>query len=132
MSVPSHRGAHGHFLPGQSANPGGRSGSLTAVREKLKTHIDVYVAELVKLMGDADPGTRLAALREYGDRLMGKPTQQIETDARLMTFDVGAAFVKAHEMINEGRKAAVESAVDVTPPTPRGARGESDDGDGRW
>jgi hypothetical protein len=86
MTVPARRGSHGHFLPGVSGNPGGRTSALTEVRALLKPHVALYVERLNQLVRDPDPGVALPALREALDRLLGKAVVAVEQDVR--TLDV--------------------------------------------
>ena len=81
MGAVVQRGPHGHFLPGQSGNSGGRPASLARVRELLKPHTERFVAELVHL---------LAAIKEFMDRYIGKPIATVESDVRHM--DVNQAI----------------------------------------
>jgi hypothetical protein len=89
MTVPS-RGSHGHFLPGVSGNPGGRTSALAEVRALLRPNASLYVERLNELVRHPDPAVALPALREALDRLLGKPVQSVEQDVR--TLDVGAAI----------------------------------------
>jgi hypothetical protein len=86
MTVPARRGAHGHFMPGISGNPGGRTSALSEVRELLKPHVALYVQRLNELVRHPDPTVALSALREALDRLLGKPVQSVESDVRTVDF----------------------------------------------
>jgi hypothetical protein len=87
MGAVVQRGPHGHFLPGQSGNAGGRPASLARVRELLKPHTERFITELVRLLDSKEEAIRLAAIKEFMDRYVGKPVQSVESDVRHM--DVG-------------------------------------------
>jgi hypothetical protein len=89
-TLPARRGQGGHFLPGVSGNPGGRTSALAEVRALLKPNVGLYVERLNELVRHPDPTVALPALREALDRLLGKPVQSVEQDVR--TLDVGAAI----------------------------------------
>jgi hypothetical protein len=112
MGAVVQRGPHGHFLPGQSGNAGGRPASLARVRELLKPHTEKYVRTLVELFDDADPAVRLAACREFGDRCLGKPTQPIEQDVR--SLDVGDAIRHLWLQAVSGQSSPPPPTVDAT------------------
>src|SRR5437016_5424806 len=101
MTVPARRGAHGHFLPGVSGNPGGRTSALTEVRALLKPHVALYVQRLNELVRDPDPTVAIPALREAFDRLLGKPVASIEQDVR--TLDMGQLYLAAVKAANAPR-----------------------------
>jgi hypothetical protein len=127
------RAVGGHFVKGVSANPGGRSGSLQHVRSLMQPHAERYVAELVRLFGDPDPQIRLAALREFGDRLLGKPVQTVESDARVQTLDIGSLYLQAVRQVNEREATKADTAKDVTPANNAKPVSPYDDaGDGQW
>jgi hypothetical protein len=68
------RDAHGHLLPGSRLNPGGRPrGVIEDVRERLGPYTPEFVAALVELVRSPNEETRLVAIREFFDRLLGKP-----------------------------------------------------------
>ena len=90
MGAVVQRGSHGHFLPGQSGNAGGRPASLARVRELLKPHTERFVAELVQLLDSDEEAIRLAAIKEFMDRYIGKPVATVESDVRHM--DVNQAI----------------------------------------
>jgi hypothetical protein len=90
MGAVVQRGPHGHFLPGQSGNAGGRPASLARVRELLRPHAEGFVAELVQLLDSDEEAIRLAAIKEFMDRYIGKPIATVESDVRHM--DVNQAI----------------------------------------
>jgi hypothetical protein len=90
MGAVIQRGSHGHFLPGQSENAGGRPASLAHVRDLLRPHAERFVAELVELLDSDEEAIRLAAIKEFMDRYVGKPVATVESDVR--TLDVTQAI----------------------------------------
>lgn len=82
------RDAKGHFLPGNSPNPGGKS-KLRTIREGLQAELDegaykMLARELVQLaladgrhLGKLNPSIQLSAIREVADRTEGKPIQSM-------------------------------------------------------
>src|SRR5262245_56461133 len=86
MGAVIQRGPHGHFLPGQSGNAGGRPASLARVRDLLRPHAERFVAELVELLDSDEEAIRLAAIKDFMDRYVGKPVATVESDVR--TLDV--------------------------------------------
>jgi hypothetical protein len=75
------RDAHGHLLPGSRLNPGGRPrGVIEDVRERLGPYTPEFVAGLVELARSPNEAIRLAAIREFFDRLLGKPPVAVAVD----------------------------------------------------
>jgi hypothetical protein len=110
MGAVVQRGPHGHFLPGQSGNAGGRPASLARVRELLRPHTEKYVETLVTLLDDPDPAVRLAACREFGDRYTGKPTQSVESDVR--HTDVGQTIRELYLQAVSGQSSAPPTMIE--------------------
>jgi hypothetical protein len=75
------RGAGGRLLPGGPAlNPGGRPrGVIEDVCERLGPYTAEFCAALVDLKRSRNEATRLAAIREFFDRLLGKPAIAVDT-----------------------------------------------------
>jgi hypothetical protein len=107
------RNALGHPVPGgPSLNPGGRPrGAIQEVRELLGPHTPKFVAALVELARSPNEATRLAAIREAFDRLLGKPA--VAVDTTVAKLDIGALYLQAVQAVN---RPASETAIDVTPP----------------
>ena len=121
MSTPAvRRGAGGHYLPGVSGNPGGRTSALTEVRALLKPHVGLYVQRLNELVRDPDPSVALPALREALDRLLGKPVQAVESDVR--TLDLGALYLQAVKAVNVPQ--TIEGETSSTPLPAEGSCGD--------
>jgi hypothetical protein len=75
------RDANGHSLPGSRLNPGGRPrGVIEDVRERLGPYTSEFVAALVVLVRSPNEATRLAAIREFFDRLLGKLPVAVAVD----------------------------------------------------
>jgi hypothetical protein len=110
LPVPVQRDAHGRLLPGFSGNPGGRTSGIGAVRELLRPNAPAFVTALVGLLQSPNETTRLAAIREFLDRLVGRPVQVVENDVR--TLNMGEMYLAALKAVN-----AHASTVDVTPAT---------------
>lgn len=68
----------GRFVPGQSGNPGGRSKSLTAIRQLAREHAETALQKLVELLESNNERVRLDAIRELLDRGFGRPQQAID------------------------------------------------------
>ena len=134
MSVPARRGSHGHFLPGVSGNPGGRTSALAEVRALLKPHVNLYVQRLNELVRHPDPDVALPALREALDRLLGKPVASIEQDVR--TMNVNDAIkemylaVVSGKVDGHGAPLTIESEAAQTATAP--LSNDDDATDGGW
>ena len=73
MSAVVKRDNLGRVLPGASLNPSGRPvTALAKVRALMEPHAEQYVAALRAMFKDPDPEIRLAALKEWGDRYLGR------------------------------------------------------------
>lgn len=59
------------WKPGQSGNPSGRP-SAAALRAALKPHEAKVVQTLLDCLGDESGSVRMAAVKEFFDRLYGK------------------------------------------------------------
>ena len=75
------RGDRGRWLPGSSANPGGRPAVLTDVRNLARQHTPAAVAKLAHIMekGKSEQAC-IAAASALLDRGWGKPTQPLSGD----------------------------------------------------
>jgi hypothetical protein len=123
MTVPT-RNAKGHWLPGQTGNPGGRTSALAEVRALLKPHVPLYVQRLNELVRHPDPDVALPALREALDRLLGKPVASIEQDVR--TLDMGQLYLAAVKAANAPQ--TIEGTAAPSLPS----HGDDDATDGEW
>jgi hypothetical protein len=122
MSAPAVRRApNGHLLPGSVLNPGGRPrGAIEELRERLQPHMPEFAAALVELVRSPNEATRLAAIREAFDRLLGKPP--VAVDSTVTKIDMGALYL---EVLQRANRPPGDAAIDVTP-TPPGDGPEAD------
>ncbi len=74
------RDARGHWLPGRSANPGGRPAASYRISDLAKTHSADMLTVLVEVAKDttAPPSARVAAAEAVLSRAHGKPVQALE------------------------------------------------------
>jgi hypothetical protein len=76
------RDDRGHWLPGRSANPGGRPGVREVIKATLRELSPRAVKRLGELLDSADERIQLEAAKAILDRHLGRPaiqaTQQIE------------------------------------------------------
>jgi hypothetical protein len=134
MNAPTvRRGAGGKLLPGSVLNPGGRPrGAIEEVRELLGPHTPEFVAALVELVRSQNEATRLAAIREAFDRLLGKPP--VAVDTTVAKVDLGALYLQALQRVNDD--CAPSDPIDVTPmthpPTDEPAADATDQADDAW
>lgn len=85
----------GGFKPGQSGNPGGRSGKHIAdLSREARRYAALAVSTLVKICRAGQERNRLAAANALLDRGYGKPLQAFQLDG---TF----AAKKLHELSDE-------------------------------
>jgi hypothetical protein len=112
MSAPAVRRApNGHLLPGSVLNPGGRPrGVIEDVRERLGPHTEEFCAALVELCRSPNEATRLAAVREFFDRLVGKPP--VAVDSTVTKLDIGQLYLAAVQAANAPPG---EAAINITP-----------------
>lgn len=111
--APVKRDACGHLLPGSRLNPGGRPrGVIEDVRERLGPYTAEFCAALAELVRSPNEATRLAAIREAFDRLLGKPP--IAVDSTVSKVDIGALYLQAMQQVNRAKRPP-DDAIDVTP-----------------
>ena len=108
----------GRFLPGESANPGGRPSGIKELREMTRQYTKEAVDVLVKHLRDPDPRVALFAANSLLDRGYGKPSPAADEDRS----DIATAHLEALKAINarsEGQRqisvAAVAVAEEVEP-----------------
>jgi hypothetical protein len=122
------RAPNGHLLPGSVLNPGGRPrGAIEDVRERLGPHTQEFVTALVELARSPNETTRLAAIREAFDRLLGKPP--VAVDTTVAKLDIGALYLQAVKAAN---LSPGEAAIDVTPSAAVPAENATDQADDAW
>jgi hypothetical protein len=71
------RDAQGRYLPGRSANPGGRPAKVGEVRAAAGEHSLEAIMVLAREMRSDDPMVRIAAAKAILDRAVGKPLQEL-------------------------------------------------------
>ena len=71
--MPENRRKNGQFLPGNSANPGGRPKIPADVREAIKAACPEAVRVLIELLHSKKEAYRLEAAKTLLDRGYGKP-----------------------------------------------------------
>ena len=124
MGAVIQRGRHGHFLPGQSGNAGGRPASLARVRDLLRPHAERFVAELVELLDSDEEAIRLAAIKEFMDRYVGKPVATVESDVR--TLDVTQAIREMYLQAVSAKPTRATIEADTTTAWPAGSEDTAD------
>ncbi len=102
------RDGSGRFLPGQSANPGGRPSGVKELRELARQHTHEAVDVLVKHLHDPDPRVALYAANSLLDRGYGRPSPAADEDKS----DVATAHLEALKLIMA--KSANEPLLDVS------------------
>ncbi len=93
------RDKRGHWLPGRSANPGGRPGVPEVIKATLRELSPRAVERLGELLDSEDERIQLEAAKAILDRHLGRPA--IQADSALMvvspTIISGAARGGAEE-----------------------------------
>ena len=107
----------GHWLPGRSANPGGRPGVPDVIKATLRELSPRAVERLGQLLDSDDERIRLEAAKAILDRHLGRPAIQADLTLR---GDAPAAHLQA--LIELARKRRAEPVdlddreiVDITP-----------------
>jgi len=72
------RTSHGHWLPGRSANPGGRPGVPEVVKTRLRELSPRAVEKLGQLLNSTDERIQLEAARTILDRDLCRPAIQAD------------------------------------------------------
>jgi hypothetical protein len=89
----------GTLLPGQGAlNPGGRSRAVEELKARYLPRLPEFMDGLIELTKSSNEQTRLAALRETLDRLLGKPA--VFVDATNTRVDIGQLYLAALKRVN--------------------------------
>jgi hypothetical protein len=76
------RDNHGHWLPGRSANPGGRPGVPEVIKATLRELSPRAVERLGQLLESVDERIQLEAAKAILDRHLGKPAIQADLTVR--------------------------------------------------
>lgn len=73
------RGSHGHWLPGESPNPGGKGIQYTEMQVLARSFTKEAIETAVQIMRTSDAGpVRLAAANMILDRAWGRPAQAVQ------------------------------------------------------
>jgi hypothetical protein len=107
----------GRFMPGNSANPGGRPGVPDVIKAKLRQLAPRAVVRLGELMDDPDPRIALEASKAILDRFLGRPA--IQADISLHRGEADGHLVA---LLETARRRALEpidlderEVLDITP-----------------
>jgi hypothetical protein len=94
------RRPNGTMLPGHTANKGGRPAhSIASIRERYLPRLDELMEELVELATNSKSEmVRLAAIREFLDRMLGKAPVAIDTT--VAKFDFPAFYLESLKRVN--------------------------------
>ena len=98
----------GHFAPGVSGNPKGRSlktPEIRAVEDAAKAYTMEALGTLVECMRCDDPRVRVIAANSILDRGHGKPMQNVS--GRIEHFDMTAAHLEALQHLSRGKRGPV-------------------------
>ena len=111
------RDDRGHWLPGRSANPGGRPGVPEVIKATLRELSPRAVQRLGELLDSEDERIQLEAAKAILDRHLGRPAIQADLTLR---GDAPTAHLQA--LIELARKRRAEPVdlddreiVDITP-----------------
>jgi hypothetical protein len=114
-NVVPQRDARGYWLPGRSANPGGRTKDSFAIQELAKSYAPQAVKTLAALMVDkrVPAQVRVNAAQALLDRGYGRPAQSIE--AKVETVDLGAMHLAALQALagQNGKQGPATPAVTI-------------------
>ena len=111
------RNERGHWLPGRSANPGGRPGIPDVIKATLRELSPRAVERLGELLDSEDERIRLEAAKAILDRHLGRPAIQAD-----LTLKGGASTEHLQALIKMARKRRAEpidldehDVLDITP-----------------
>jgi hypothetical protein len=106
------RNASGQLLPGSRLNPGGRPrATIEDIRERLLPYMAESVQTLVELMRSPNGHLRLLAIREYYDRIAGKPPVAVDTTiTKDIGPSIGALYLQAVQAANRSLDAKIVDA----------------------
>ena len=80
------RDERGHWLPGRSANPGGRPGVADVIKATLRELSPRAVKRLGELLDSEDERIQLEAAKAILDRHLGRPAIQADVTVRVLNF----------------------------------------------
>ena len=94
------RRPNGTMLPGHTANRGGRPAhSIASIRERYLPRLDELMEELVELATNSKSEmVRLAAIKEFLDRMLGRSPVAIDTT--VAKFDFPSAYLESSKRVN--------------------------------
>jgi hypothetical protein len=99
MNAPIARRPDGTLLPGTALNPGGRPrGAIEEFRARFNPRMSEIADVLLELMRSPNESTRLSAVREILDRLLGKPA--VFVDATHTKVDIASLYLQALKRVN--------------------------------
>ena len=111
------RDDRGHWLPGRSANPGGRPGVPEVIKATLRELSPRAVERLGELLDSEDERIQLEAAKAILDRHLGRPAIQAD-----LTLRGGASAEHLQALIEVARKRRAEpidlderDVLDITP-----------------
>jgi hypothetical protein len=111
------RDDRGHWLPGRSANPGGRPGVPEVIKATLRELSPHAVKRLGELLDSDDERIQLEAAKAILDRHLGRPAMQADVTVR-----GGTSAEHLQALIEVARKRRAEpidlddrDVVDITP-----------------
>ena len=111
------RDEHGHWLPGRSANPGGRPGVPDVIKATLRELSPRAVERLGELLDSDDERIQLEAAKAILDRHLGRPAIQAD-----LTVRGGTSAEHLQALIEVARKRRSEpidlderDVLDITP-----------------
>jgi hypothetical protein len=111
------RDERGHWLPGRSANPGGRPGVPEVIKATLRELSPRAVERLGELLDSADERIQLEAAKAILDRHLGRPAIQAD-----VTMRGGTSAEHLQALIEVARKRRAEpidlderDVLDITP-----------------
>jgi hypothetical protein len=94
MNAPIARRANGTVLPGTILNAGGRpKTAIEELRARYLPRLSEFFNGLIELSKSENETTRLSAVREILDRLLGKPA--VFVDATHTTVDIPSLYLQA-------------------------------------
>jgi hypothetical protein len=87
------------MMPGSVLNPGGRPRTaIEELRARLLPRLPEFMDGLIELSKSPNESTRLAAIREILDRLLGKPA--VFVDATHTNINIGELYLRALQRAN--------------------------------
>jgi hypothetical protein len=111
------RDDRGHWLPGRSANPGGRPGVPEVIKATLRELSPRAVKRLGELLDSADERIQLEAAKAILDRHLGRPAIQADISLHRGVADdhLGALLELARKRRAEPVDLDEREIVDITP-----------------